>query len=85
MSSPPKFEKELAVYEHNRQAWLADDREGQFVVIKADKILGFYDELEDAYAEGAKEFADGFLVREIKRTDDVQVIHRTAWGAPARA
>lgn len=81
MSSQSKFEKELSVYEHHRQAWLAEDREGQFVVIKGDEILGFYDDLEDAYSAGAKKFVEAFLVREIKRSDDVQVIHRTAWGS----
>ena len=84
MSSQSKFEKELSVYEHHRQTWLAEDREGQFVVIKGDKFIGFYDDLGEAYAHGAKEFGESFLVREIKRTDDVLVIHRVAWSFPSR-
>lgn len=75
----PIFERENAYFEKNRAIWLNEGHEGQIAVIKGEELLGFYDTQEEAFAAGEKRFTESFMVREVKRDDEVQVIHRTAW------
>ena len=79
-SAPPMpFEQEKRVFDQNRAEWLRLGREGKFVVIKQEVVLGFYHDLPSAYAAGAKAYAQNFFVRKITREDEVQIINRVSW------
>jgi hypothetical protein len=61
------LERELATYERERPGWLARGLTGRWVVIHADEVVGFYDDLESAAAAGYDRFGPDelFMVRQI--------------------
>jgi hypothetical protein len=57
------LEDELRFYEQHQSEW-ADKYPGKFVLVRRDDLVGVYDSLEDALAEGARRFGlTPFLVR----------------------
>ena len=66
------LEKEAVFFNSKLEEW-RQTHLGQFVVIKEDQVLGFYDSLEQAFSEGSKKFglADFFVMQIIHR-DSVQ-------------
>lgn len=65
------LEHEESVYEANRQA-LCDRAEGQYVIIKGDRIVGTYESEETAFRTGVREFGGaGFYIKKIARVEPV--------------
>jgi hypothetical protein len=51
---------------------LAEGREGQVVLIKKDRIVGFFNTLDDAYAAGLAQFLlDGFFIQEVREYEPI--------------
>lgn len=47
------FDKEIAVFEAHKAEWLRE-HEGEFVLIKGDRVLGFFPTHHAAYIHGIK-------------------------------
>lgn len=63
MATSTKLAQEIVCYETNR-AKLVEDHPNQYVLIKGDKIVGFFDSEGDAIRAGHEKFGvDPFLVR----------------------
>lgn len=74
MSKKP-LEKELETYERLRQELLAD--QGKFAVICGDRLIGTYNDYEDALRSGYKECGGGpFLVKRIEHDETVHYFTR---------
>ncbi len=57
---------EWEAYRAHVGAWLAEGREGQYVLVKESKVLGFFDTETDAMREGYKRFhMEPFLVHHV--------------------
>ena len=67
------FEAELATYGRNKEAWLAENAEGQYVVIRGDEVLGRYPTYQDAFEQGINTYGQStpFLIKQISRDDPV--------------
>ena len=63
---PTRLDTEMAVYEANKRVWLQEHRD-QFVVIKAQSVLGFFEEFPRAYEAGVRQFGpdSDFLVKRV--------------------
>ena len=61
------LEAEIKYFEEN-QTDLAKDHPGKFVLIKGASLIGAFDTLEAALAEGARQFKlESFLVRQVNQ------------------
>ena len=57
------LEKSIECFERNRSEY-AQKQHGKFVVIHDDEVLGFYDDITDAYTKGTEKYEPGtFLIR----------------------
>jgi hypothetical protein len=63
---------EQAVYEANLNRWLPD-RQGKFVLIKDDRVAGFYDSRDEALAAGYSRFGIGPLF--VKQVTPFEPVH----------
>lgn len=55
----------------SKRSELLKDHNGQFVLIKDKSFQGFYDDFEEAYRKGLKNFKSGeFIIQEI--TDEIR-------------
>ncbi|MGI9168348.1 MAG: hypothetical protein ACR2G5_18525 [Pyrinomonadaceae bacterium] len=64
------LEKERQFYADRLAEWLSRFP-GKFVVVKGQELLGVFDTVEEALAEGARRFAlEPFLVRRVQPTQD---------------
>jgi hypothetical protein len=64
------LDRELKFYQENLQNWLRD-YPGKYVVVKNDKLIGFFDHYEQALSEGARRFGlTSFLARKIEPTQE---------------
>ncbi len=62
--------EEVRTYEAHLPEWV--DREGQFVLIKGHKVLGFYAREEEALEAGYEQIGAGpFLVKQIRPHEPV--------------
>ncbi len=63
---------ELEYYELHKREWLRQ-HSGDYVVVKGDRVLGFYAAFEAAYRDGANSFGVGadFLVKQILEHEPV--------------
>lgn len=69
------LEKEYGYYLEHMGDFLPEHM-GQFVVIKGEEVLGFYDTLPNAIEQTAKTHALGtFLVHQVKEEEEVQRFH----------
>ena len=60
------LEQERAFYERNLPQWL-ERYAGRFVLIKGEELIGTFDTVDDALAEGARRFGlESFLVRRVE-------------------
>jgi hypothetical protein len=76
MAVASPLESELRVFEANRWKW-AQSHLGKFVVIREDTIVkGFFDEYEDAFRAGIRQFgADrNFLIKQVWKTEPVYFV-----------
>jgi hypothetical protein len=63
-AGPFPLAEEVSTYEAHLPAWV--DREGQFVLIKGQDVLGFYPRYEEALDAGYDQLGSGpFLVKQI--------------------
>ena len=74
---------ELETYKSNVEAWI--DHVGEFVVIRGDKVIGFYSSYADAVQVGYGECGlEPFLVKQVRvieNTHFVPLLMRAANGA----
>jgi len=67
------LEKERKFYDRKR-AELVSQHLGQFVLIKEEELIGVYNKIEEALAEGARRFGlQSFLVRQISETSEEEI------------
>jgi hypothetical protein len=61
---------ERKYFEKNMPEWL-HRHSGKFVLIKGEELVGIFDKVEDALAEGARRFGtDSFLVRLVEESEE---------------
>lgn len=64
------LEQEMATYRRELPQLLAQGREGQFVLIKMDQVIGTWSVDTEALAEGDRRFpGQPFLVKQIHRQE----------------
>lgn len=67
------LEKERAFFDNNRNE-LVSKYLGKFVVVKDDRLLGAYNTIDDALAEGASAVGlEPFLVREVTTAEEKEI------------
>ena len=67
------LEKERKFYDEKLDE-LVSQHVGQFVLIKEEELIGVYNKIEEALAEGARRFGmQPFLVRQISKTSETEV------------
>lgn len=69
-----RLESELRLFEETKKSWLRSHK-NEYVVIKGNRTLGFYQSFSAAYYAGAQEFGSGteFLVKKVVETEAVFV------------
>jgi hypothetical protein len=72
-SRAASLNREQAVYEANLSHWLAD-HEGEYVLIKGEKIDGFYGSRDEALTVGYSRFGIGPLF--VKQVSPSEVVHQ---------
>jgi len=67
-----RLARELEYFERHKPEWLSD-HSGDYVVVKEDRILGFYSAFEAAYRAGASSFGSeaDFLVKRVLEYEPV--------------
>jgi len=76
MATATPLETELQVFEEHRQEWV-QSHVGKFVVIQDRTVVrGFFDEFEEAFKAGIRQFGPGrdFLVKQIWKTQPVYFV-----------
>lgn len=70
------LEQELQVFEQNKREWLRSNP-GQFVVIAASTVAGFFQDYETAFRAGIQKFGvrGTFLVKQVWAEQPVYLIH----------
>ncbi|MEW5717969.1 MAG: hypothetical protein AB1817_05025 [Chloroflexota bacterium] len=68
------LDQELRFYQENK-AMLLSQYNGKFIVIKGQELIGSFDTINDALAEGARRFGlESFLVRRVQeRQEEIRV------------
>jgi len=67
------MEKEAEIFDANLKIWRKDQM-GQFVLIKGDKVIGFFDSLDGAFKKGTETFGlDNFFVKQVFPADSVNI------------
>ena len=79
------LERETAYFTNNRARWIEQGHEGQWAVVCAEELLGFFESLEEGYEAGVKQVGAGkFLLKQLTPEDKVETIQRVHWGASGR-
>jgi hypothetical protein len=75
-SEEKMLQKELVVFEQNKQEWLLSHT-GHFVVISGVTVAGFYPDYESAFMAGLEKFGiqGSFLVKQVWAEEPVYLIH----------
>lgn len=69
------LEKELKTYKKNLPEWTEYD--GKYVLIKEEKVCGFYSSYDDALTEGYRQFRlEPFLVKRVSMIEQPHLISR---------
>ena len=72
-----RLETETAFFESQRKQWIADGREGKYAVVHQETLLGFFEDLGEAYQAGASQHGAGnFLAKRVTPEDKVEIVHR---------
>jgi hypothetical protein len=68
------LEREIKFYNENISEWLKS-QQGKFVLIKEEKVIGFFNSIEEAVSEGARLYGlSSFLVRQVLiKQDEIKV------------
>jgi hypothetical protein len=65
--------RERKVFDARVNEWVSD-RMGQWVLIKEGEVIGFFDSLEKASAEGLNRFGlEDFFIQQVRPPDQVNV------------
>ena len=73
MAMEPVLPKETEVFDAHLDEWRSTQM-GRFVLIKGEQVVGFYDSLTDAFAEGSKLYGLGeFFIKQIIPRDSVNI------------
>lgn len=73
------FREESAEFESRRSAWLAEGKEGRWVVIRGRDVLGLFATAGAAWRAGIDACGGpGFMLRRITREDRPLVVSRVA-------
>lgn len=73
----PMFEKEAKCFEARRNEWLASGHADQWVAIRGDLPIGFWNTLGEAVEAVQQQFGDqAVFIRQVTATDTVPVIQR---------
>lgn len=76
MTEPIQLKQEIKTYNKLKKQLLAEAK-GQFVLIKDDKLLGTYQNYNDALSEGYKRFGNKpFLIKQITEVEEVNYFTR---------
>ncbi len=68
---------EYEFYQKIKAQLLAEGREGKFVLIKDNSIIGFFEDAKEAYEAGVKKFGTGlFLVQKVLKEEPVETIQQ---------
>jgi hypothetical protein len=76
MTVASPLETELTVFEANRREWVRS-HPGKFVVIRDNTVVNeFFDEYEDAFRAGIKQFGSdrNFLIKQVWKTEPVYFV-----------
>lgn len=76
MTVASPLETELKVFEAHRWEWV-QSHPGKFVVIREERIVkGFFDEYEDAFRAGIRQFGadQNFLIKQVWKTEPVYFV-----------
>jgi hypothetical protein len=70
-----RLSAELEFYEAQKSEWLKSHR-GEFVVIKGNDLLGFFEDFHSAFSSGAEKYGVGadFLVKRVALHEPVFVV-----------
>jgi len=64
--------REFQTYRRELPQWLAEGREGKFVLIKGEEVIGLFEKEADALAVGRERYLLGpFLVQQIRSREPV--------------
>ncbi len=75
MAQEPALAQEMEVYRNNVSEWR--DHEGQYVIIKGEKIYGFFSNYDDALKYGYDVIGlEPFLVKQINTIESMHYISR---------
>lgn len=70
------LEEELATFRKNINDWT--EYEGQFVLIKGDRVIGFYSSYDDAIKDGYRRFRlEPFLVKGVRSLEQLHFVSRS--------
>ena len=73
---PALLEKEYKFYLHHLDEFIGQHLH-QFVLIKKDKVVGFYDSYAEALRAGLKDFGNvPFFIKEIEQQEEVHFFHQ---------
>lgn len=76
----PLFQDELAYYDQHR-AELLSKYEWKFLLIKGSELMGTFDNAQQAYQEGLRQFGNApFLIKQVLREEPVQQIPALSLG-----
>jgi hypothetical protein len=72
---PTRLSAELEFYESHKSEWLKSNRD-QFVVVKNEDLLGFFEDFHSAYCAGVEKFGidTDFLVKRVVPQEPVFVV-----------
>lgn len=64
------LDRELRLFEENRERFLAEGLAGRFVLIKGEEIVGFYPSPSDAYNVGIQRFGNvPMLIKKVSKDE----------------
>ena len=75
------LDRELAFYRSHLEEW--EGREGEYILIKDEKVVGFFSSYDDALRQGYQQFGlDSFLVKQISTLERAHFISRNIQPCP---
>ncbi len=74
------LEEELGFFDSKRTEWLAH-YQGKFALVRGEKVAGFYDTADSAYAEGVRLWGNvSFLIKPVLQEDPVEHVPALVYG-----
>ena len=74
------LEKEFEFYEKNRPS-IREKYLGKQIIIVGDKIIGAYDDIDEAYQEAIKNYTPGtFMIHDVPVEIEDEIVHQSPFG-----